>query len=158
MSPTKTSWPMIVLALAIALPSSAQAPPGQPKPKPVSPYAEYAGEWASSFDGNVWLRFRLVLQGDALTGSLVHAKSIEWNDNGELKSVSDEQATESVTSAEVNPDGLLLTLKDAETQETDRYLVRLTSPAKDTAEVKVIGMKMPPGMAKPKPWKITKVR
>ena len=142
--------------IAMALPGLCQAPAVQPKPKPVSPFAQYAGEWSGSFNGIVWLRFQLALQGDSLTGSLVHAKSVEWNDNGELKSVSEEQATENVTSAEVNPDGLVLTLKDTETQETDRYLMKLTSPAKDTAEVKVIGMKMPPGMAKPKPWKLTK--
>jgi hypothetical protein len=145
-----------MVVLAITMPGFCQAPAAQPKPKPVSPFAQYAGEWTGTFGGNVWLRLQLVLQGDSLTGTLVHAKSVEWNDSGELKSVSEEQATENVTNAEVNPDGLVLTLTDTETQETDRYLMRLSSPAKDAAEVKVIGMKMPAGMAKPKPWKLTK--
>ena len=45
---------------------------GAQKPK-VSPFAEYAGEWTSTFDGKVWLRLQLELHGDQLTGSLLHA-------------------------------------------------------------------------------------
>lgn len=142
------------------LASWGQAPaPGataKEKPKPVSPFAEYAGVWSASFNGSVWMQLQLELTGEQMTGSLVHAKKIEFSDNGELKSVSEEQATEAVVDAVVNPDGLMLTFRDSDTAETNRYVMKLTSPAKDAAELKVVGMQLPPGIAKPKPWKLTK--
>ena len=41
-------------------------------------------------------------------------------------------------------------------QETQRYVVKLTSDS--TAEIKMVAMAMPPGMPKPKPWKVMKVK
>ena len=142
---------LVVLSVPIA--GWCQAPA---KAKPVSPFLQYAGLWTSVFEGKVWLSLRLELHGDQITGSLVHPKSIEMNDNGGLKSFSEEQSTEAVTDAVVNPDGLLLTLKDAETHEEDRYQMRLVLPDKETADLKMIGMPMPPGMPKPKPWRLVK--
>ena len=52
------------------------------------------------------------------------------------------------------PDGLLLTTKDPDTQETNRFTMKLTGEV--TAEIKMSAMKMPPGMPKIKPWKLTK--
>ena len=127
-----------------------------PKAKPISPLVQYAGEWTSVFDGKVWLRLQLELHGEQLTGSLIHPKNITMNDNGDLKSISEEQSTEAVTEAVLNPDGLLLTLKDTETQETDRYMMRVILPEKLTADLKMIGMPMAPGMPKPKPWRLAK--
>lgn len=142
---------LVVLFVPIA--GWCQAPS---EPKPVSPLLQYAGVWTSVFEGRIWLSLRLELQGDQITGWLVHPKSIEMNDNGGLKSFSDEQSTQAVTDAVVNPDGLLLTLKDAETREEDRYQMRLVLPDKETADLKMIGMPMPPGMPKPKPWRLVK--
>lgn len=130
--------------------------PENKKAKPVSPFAEYAGNWTAALNGNVWLQLRLDLKEEGLTGELIHAKNIDLNDNGELKSVSDEQATEAIVGAVVNPDGLLLTLKDADSAETDRYLMKLIPSTKDTADLKAIGVQMPPGMPKPKPWRVVK--
>src|SRR5215472_5404790 len=89
-----------------------------PEKKPVSPFAEYAGEWVATFDGKTWLRLTLQLEGEKLAGSLVHARNINLNDNGEVKSVSEDQVTEMIADAVVNPDGLLITLKDTDTQQT----------------------------------------
>jgi hypothetical protein len=127
-----------------------------PKAKPISPLVQYAGDWTSVFDGKVWLRLQLELHGEQLTGSLIHPKNITMNDNGELKSIGEEQSTETVTEAVVNPDGLLLTFKDAETQEIDRYMMRVILPEKLAADLKMIGMPMAPGMPKPKPWRLAK--
>ena len=91
--------------------------------KPVSPFAEYVGVWTATFDGRPWLRLTLELHGEQLAGSLVQARNITLNDNGELKLVSEEQSTETITEAVVNPDGLLITLKDPDTLETDRYMM-----------------------------------
>jgi hypothetical protein len=150
---------LIVIALGLCAwsqaPASAGTAPHPPKPK-VSPFAEYAGEWTATFDGKVWLRLHLELRGDQLLGALLHARSLSVNDNGDLKSVSEEQSGATITSAVLNPDGLLLTTKDADSQESDRYLMRLVSADKDAAELKMIAMSMPPGMPKPKPWKIVK--
>jgi hypothetical protein len=150
----------VVVAVSFTAWCQAPANPGtaaaSTPPKKVSPLAEYAGNWTSSFDGKIWLSLRLELLGDQLTGSLLHPHSIELNDNGELKSVSDEQTTETITNATVNPDGLLLTLKDPDTQEIDRYLMKLLLPTKDSADLKMIAMSVRPGMPKPKPWRLVK--
>ncbi len=137
---------------APASPSSAAHPP---KPK-VSPLAEYAGDWTATFEGKVWLRLHLELRGEQLIGALLHARSLSVNDNGDLKSVSNEESGATVTSAVLNPDGLLLTTKDADSQESDRYQMRLVTAENNAAELKMIAMSMPPGMPKPKPWRIVK--
>jgi hypothetical protein len=146
---------------AVGLSAWSQAPTGSgtaatPQKPTISQFAEYAGEWTATFDGKVWLRLHLELRGDQITGALLHARNLAVNDNGELKSVSEEQSGETVTSAALNPDGLLLTLKDPVSQETDRYVMRLVTAEKDAAELKMIAMSMPPGMPKPKPWRLVK--
>jgi hypothetical protein len=152
----------LVLAtlLGATLPGWSQAPatgnPASAPKKKVSPLAEYAGQWVSAFEGKIWLRLQLELRGEQLTGALLHARHIEVNDNGELKSVSEEQSGGTVTDAAVNPDGLVLTVKDADTQETNRYMMRLVPPANDAAELKMIGEVMPPGRPKPKPWRLAR--
>ena len=152
--------PFLVVSLAAVLTGWAQQPrsgnPATPQKKPVSPFAEYVGVWTANVDGKPWLRLTLELRGEQLSGSLVHARSINLNDNGEVKSVSEEQATETITDAVVNPDGLLITLKDPDAQETDRYMMRLVPPENSSADLKMIGQAMPPGMPKPKPWRVTK--
>lgn len=145
----------VILLLSWAF-AGAQTPNPATKAKPVSPFAEYAGYWTSDFEGHTWLVLRLELQGDQLHGSLIHPQKIDLNDSGELKSVSEEQSTETLIDAVVNPDGLLLTLKDNDTKEPDRYMMRFVTPTKDAADLKMIGMAMPPGMPKPKPWRVVR--
>ncbi len=70
--------------------------------------------------------------------------------------MSDEFVNDPLVKAELNPDGLLITVKDPNTQETFRYMMKLSSDEK-TAEIKMIAMNMPPGMPKAKPWKVMKV-
>ena len=150
----------VIAVFAITLTAWCQAPPASvttPPQKPkVSPFAEYAGEWTATFDGKVWLRLHLELRGDQLIGAMLHARKLTSDDNGELKSVSEEQSGQTISSAVLNPDGLLLTMKDPDSLGTDRYMMRLVAPAKDTADLKMIAMSMPPGMPKPKPWKLAK--
>lgn len=153
----------LLLSLAVLLVTVAgwcQAPPSSagasPKVKQVSPLLQYCGGWTSIFEGKVWLRLQLEMRGEQVVGSLIHPKNITMNDNGELKSFSEEQSTEAVAEAVLNPDGLLLTFKDTDTQETDRYMMRVILPEKESAELKMIGMAMPPGMPKPKPWRLVK--
>jgi hypothetical protein len=130
---------------------------GQPAPKKkVSPLADYAGEWTSTFNGKIWLRLQLELRGEQIIGALLHARKIDVNDNGDIKSVSDEQSGGTITEAVLNPDGLVLTVKDVESKATDHYMMRLVLPAKETADLKMIGEVMPPGMPKPKPWRLVK--
>ena len=97
------------------------------------------------------------LAGEKFSGSLQRAKSVDLNDNGEIKHVSEEFVTLSLADGALNPDGLLLTFKDSNTQETQRYMMKLSVDA-TTAEIKMIAMNMPPGMPKPKPWKVMKVK
>ena len=142
-----------LMMLAVSVAGWSQAPP---KAKPVNPLLEYAGEWTSVFEGKVWLSLQLELRGEQLTGSLVRPLKVEISDNGGINSVSEEQLTETVAEAVVNPDGLLLTLQRADTQDRDRYQMRLIPPEKQTADLKMIGMAMPPGMPKPMPWRLVK--
>ena len=137
---------------AVAQVSSNPAAPGKPVRK--SPLADYVGTWSGSFEGKSWLTVKLSLQADHLAGSIQHATHLQFNDQGEIRSVSEDQSTEVVQDAQVNPDGLLLTAKDPDTQETNRYTMKLTGES--TAEIKMSAMKMPPGMPKIKPWKVTR--
>jgi hypothetical protein len=129
---------------------------GTPPKKKVSPLAEYVGAWTARLNGVIWLQLTLELHGEQLTGSLVHPRNLELQDSGEVKSFSEEHSTETVTDATLNPDGLLVTVKDADTQETGRYLMRLVLPEKQAADLKMIAEVMPPGMPKPKPWRLVK--
>ena len=101
-----------------------------------------------------WLILSLNLAGEQFSGAMRHPQKFELDDNGELKKISEEFVTETIVDGKLNPDGLLLTFKEPETQETNRYMMKLTSDS--TAELKMIAMTMPPGMPKPKPWKVTR--
>jgi len=125
------------------------------KPQKVSPFAEYAGDWVAVLDGKVWLLLELEIHGDQLTGWLTHSRDIEMNDEGGLRSASEEKVREAITEAVVNPDGLFLTVRYADAKESDHYVMRLIPPG-DAAELKMAGMNMPPGMPKPKPWTLTR--
>ena len=155
---------MRILLLAVVLLSvpiagwCQTATPGSAKPAKtpqVSPFAEYAGDWVAILDGKVWLLLQLDLQGEKLTGWLTHPHDLEVNDEGGLRSVSEEKVKETITDATLNPDGLLLTVKYGDEKEPDHYMMRLTEPRK-AAELKMVAMDMPPGMPKPQPWKLIK--
>ncbi len=146
---------LMTIVLSVAAPAQTQPQQGPSNPPArKSPLADYAGTWTGSFEGKTWITVKLALQGDRLTGSIQHPHDLQFDDNGELKSISDEQSTKTVQDAEINPNGLLLTTKDPDTQETYRFAMRLTGDS--TAEIKMIAMKMPPGMPKLKPWKLTR--
>jgi hypothetical protein len=129
---------------------------GAQPPAKKNPLVAYAGNWIGEFEGKPWILVNLNLVGEQFSGSLQRAKSVDLNDNGELKHVSEEIDTDPLVDAKLNPDGLLLTFKAPDTQETFRYMMKLTGDA-TAAELKMIAMTMPPGMAKPKPWKVMKV-
>ena len=76
-----------VLGVAQTAPPAQQPPGAAPKPK--SPFADYAGTWTSDFSGRPWLVLKLDLHGETVTGSIQHARGIQINDNGELKSVTE---------------------------------------------------------------------
>jgi len=134
---------------------SSMTPAMQNAPARQSPMAEYAGAWMGSFEGRAWFTMRLTLKRDQLAGMLQRARDVQFNDEGGVKSVGDEKSTGSIESAQLTGGSLLLTVKDSGTQQTDRYVMRLTSAA--TAEVSMVAMSVPPGISKPKPWSLTKV-
>ena len=72
-----------------------------------------------------------------------------------LKSVSKQLTSDPIERAEIQGDGLLLTVKNPTTQQTEHYVMRLMSA--DTAELKMAEMSMPPGMPKPMPWELSRV-
>jgi hypothetical protein len=141
------------LAAWCQAPASGNAKPS--KAQQVSPYAEYVGDWISTLDGKVWLLLQLELHGDQLNGWLTHSHDLEMNDEGGLRSVSEDKVKEAITATTLNPDGLMITVKYADGKQTDQYMMRITVPGK-AAELKMIAMDMPPGMPKPKPWPLMK--
>ena len=150
--------PVAVLIVGLAMVGLAQTsmtPGMQNAPARKSPLAGYAGAWIGTFDGHAWLTIRLTQQGTQLSGTVQRQSDVKFNDQGDIKSVGEEQTTSAVENSLLNGDGLLLTVKEPGTQQTDRYLMRLTGA--DTAELKMVAMSMPPGMAKPKPWKLNRV-
>ena len=150
-------WALLMAVLALGLSAWAQTsaqPAKQNAPVRKSPLAGYAGTWTGSFEARTWITVKLALQSEQLTGSIQRPLNVQFNDQGEIKSVSDEQSTEQVENAQINGDGLLITVKDPDKPETDRFLMRLTGDT--TAEIKMLAMSMPPGMPKLKPWKLTK--
>ncbi len=146
---------MMVLVLGCAGWSQTSSRPAAPNaPVKKSPLAGYAGTWVGTFDERPWLTVQLALQGQTLSGSLRRANDLKFNDAGELKSMGDTQVTEVIQEAALNGDGLLLTAKNPDTNETDRFTMRLTGES--TAELKMSAMSMPPGMPKLKAWKVTR--
>ena len=148
---------LVLMVAVLSVVAGAQTPPKPgPDGKPVrkSPLADYAGTWTGTFEGKTWLTVRLTSLGERLSGSIQRPRNIQYNDLGEIKSVGEDQSTEAVEDAQLNPDGLLLTAKEPDTQETDHYTMKLTGESK--AEIKMSAMKMPPGMPKIKPWKLTR--
>jgi hypothetical protein len=148
-------WLLLFAMIAITTLAAQTAKPADNKPVKKNPLEAYAGTWTATLDGNAWMTVKLALQGEQMAGSIQRPHNLTFNDNGEVKSVSEERVTEIVENAQINGDGLLLTAKGADAKESDRFLLRLTG--ENTAEMKMLAMSMPPGMAKPKPWKLTRV-
>ncbi|HLI64031.1 MAG TPA: hypothetical protein VKV05_11565 [Terriglobales bacterium] len=146
---------LVVVLAAIGFAQTSMTPALQNAPARKSPASEYAGAWIATLQGHVWLTIRLTEQGNGLAGTVQHQNDIQFNDNGYIKSVGEKQVSGTVQTAVLTGDGLLLTVKDAGSQQTDRYLMRLLGA--DVAEVRMVAMSMPPGMPKPQPWRLTKV-
>jgi hypothetical protein len=146
---------LLLCVAGMAVAQTSMTPGMQNAPARKSPLAGYAGAWISTFDGHAWMTIRLTQQGTTMSGTVQHQKDVKFTDQGDIKSVGEEQSSAPVESAVLNGDGLLLTVKDPGTQQTDRYQIRLIGA--DTAEVKMVAMSMPPGMPKPKPWKLSRV-
>jgi hypothetical protein len=146
---------MLVVGVTAMVAQTSMTQGMQNAPARKSPLAGYAGAWIGTFNGKAWFTIHLAQQGTAMTGTLQRQNDVKFTDQGDIKSVGEEQLNGAVQSAELNGDGLLLTVKENGTQQTDRYLMRLIGA--DSAEVKMVAMSMPPGMPKPKPWKLSRV-
>jgi len=146
---------LIVGFAAAAVGQTSMTPGMQNAPARKSPLADYAGAWIGTFEGHTWITVHLTLQGSTMSGTLQRQNDLKFNDSGDIKSVGEEQIGGNVESAVLNGDGLMLTVKNTGSQETDRYVLRLTSA--HTAEMKMVAMSMPPGMPKPKPWQLSRV-
>jgi hypothetical protein len=154
----KRVLPIALLLATFAAPALAQTSmtPGlQNAPARKSPLEGYAGTWIGMFQGHAWITVNLNKQGTELTGTIQRAAQVDFANSGDLKSVSDEKATDSVKKAVLQGDSLLLTVQDTTSQETFHYVMRLTGAS--IAELKMSEMAMPPGMPKPKPWQLDRV-
>ncbi|HZP23987.1 MAG TPA: hypothetical protein VFB04_11095 [Terriglobales bacterium] len=147
---------LLMLSCAIVAAAQTSMSPGmQNAPARKSPLAGYAGSWIGTFQGHPWITVKLNEQGDHLIGTLQRAHDLQFQNSGDLKSVGQEQTTSAVEKAVLLGDGLVMTVKDPSTQQSDLYVMRLMSA--NTAELKMSGMAMQPGMPKPKPWQLSRV-
>jgi len=147
---------LVVSSLAIVSLAQTSMTPGlQNAPARKSPLEGYTGTWIGMFQGHAWITMKLNKQGTDLTGTIQRAAKVDFENSGDLKSVSDETATDAVQKAVLQGDSLLLTVQDTTSLETFHYVMRLTSA--NTAEFRMSGMNMPPGMPKPKPWQLSRV-
>ncbi len=147
---------LVTAALTVVgLAQSSMTPGMQNAPARKSPLAEYAGSWIGTFQGHTWISLRLVNEGTVLSGTLQRPRELQFQNSGELKSVGDEKSNLTIENAVVQGDGLLLTVKDPSTQQTDHYVLRLMSA--NIGELKMASMSMPPGMPKPRPWQLSRV-
>jgi hypothetical protein len=145
----------IISFAIIALSQTSMTPGMQNAPARKSPLEGYAGTWIGMFQGHAWITVKLNKQGDELTGTLQRAHDLQFENSGELKSVGEEQTTSGIEKTVLQGDGLLLTVKDPNTQQTEHYVLRLMSA--NTAELKMASMNMQPGMPKPRPWQLSRV-
>ncbi len=147
---------LLLISIAIvALAQTSMTPGMQNAPARKSPLEGYAGTWIGMFQGHAWITVKLNKQGDELTGTLQRAHDLQFQNSGELKSVGEEQTTSGIEKAVLQGDGLLLTAKDPNAQQTEHYVMRLMSA--NTAELKMASMNMQPGMPKPRPWQLSRV-
>jgi hypothetical protein len=147
---------MLVVAVSlIGYAQTSMTPAMQNAPARKSPLAEYAGAWLGTFQGRGWLNIRLSVQGNQVSGTIQRPQEIQFADSGDLKSVGDQKSTWTVENGQLTGDGLLLTVKNADSQQPDHYVIRMTTA--NTAEVKMVAMNMPPGMPKPKPWTVSRL-
>ncbi len=147
---------LLMLSFAIVAAAQTSMTPGmQNAPARKSPLAEYAGSWIGTFQGHTWITVKLNNQANNLTGTLQRPHELDFANSGELKSVGEEQTTSTVENAVLQGDGLLLTVKDPSTNQTEHYVLRLMSA--NIAELKMSGMNMKPGMPKPRPWQLSRV-
>lgn len=146
---------ILISSASIAQAQTSMTPGLQNAPARKSPLEGYAGTWIGMFQGHAWITLKLNKQGPDLTGTIDRAAKVDFENSGDLKSVSDEKAADAVQKAVLQGDSLLLTVQDTTSQETFHYVMRLTSA--NTAELKMSGMNMQPGMPKPKPWMLSHV-
>ena len=154
----KRSLVLTLLAMSLSMLAIAQQTAKPPAPGAAvkkSPLADYAGAWIGAVDNHPFVLVRLNLAANQITGSLLRPKDLQYNNNGSIKSVSDEKLTLSIDNAVIQGDGLVLSVKNPNAQQPDHYVMRLTGAT--TAEIKMVAMSMPPGMPKPQPWKLMKV-
>ena len=146
-----------VTAIALGVTGWAQtsmSPAMQNAPARKASLTEYVGSWIGTFQGHTWLTIRLVQSGDRLSGTLQRAQEVKLNNQGDVESVRGEKWSTSFESAQLTGDGLWLTVKNPATQESERYLMRLTHDS--VAEVQMVGTESP-AIPKAKPWKMIKV-
>lgn len=151
----KTATVLGICALLTAGWSQVPAPGNTKPPIPKkSPLAPYAGTWTGTSLGRIFVTLRLAQGDDQLSGSIEHPRRIDTDDAGDVKNFSDDFSTAVVVDAKLTGDGVLLTVKEGGDNEVSRFSMRLTGET--TATLKMLAMEMPPGMAKPRPWKLTK--
>jgi hypothetical protein len=133
---------------------TSMSPAMQNAPARKSSQDEYVGSWIGVFQGHTWLTIRLAQSRDQLIGTLQRAQDVRFNHQGDVESVSGEKWSSSFENIQLDGDDLWLTVKDPGTQETERYLMRLTQDS--VAEVQMVASE-PPARPKAKPWKMIKV-
>lgn len=125
----------------------------------------YAGRWQASFQGKPFFTIVLTQSGDALTGSIKHARDIHVNNKGEVDKVAADVSEEKVLQAKLVGDRLRIVGKDGDSQEENVYelqLVPMVVPKFNKTEYKngllrMVRTDVPSNIPTIQPWKVTRV-
>ena len=112
---------------------------------------QYAGNWRAKFKGKTFIRIKLEKRGENLTGTISHT-DIQTNDEGELTSAEEKDGSDPLE-AKLTGSILLLTSREANSQETVQFEMKLTGV--DEGELRVL---VPPGITAPKPWRLERAK
>jgi hypothetical protein len=125
----------------------------------------YAGRWQASFQGKPFFTVVLTQSGDALTGSIKHARDIHVNNKGEVDKVAADTSDEQVVETKLVGGYLRITGKDSETEQENVYelqLVPTVVPKLNKTQYKggllrMVRTDVPSTIPTIQPWKVTRV-
>lgn len=125
----------------------------------------YAGRWHASFNGKPFFTITLTQSGDALTGSIKHARDIHVNKKGEVDKVAADVSDEQVLAAKLVGDHLRIVGKDSDSQEQRVYELQLVltvvpkfnKTIYKNGLLRMVRTDVPSNIPTIQPWKVTRV-
>jgi hypothetical protein len=146
----KQSLALVTLSLcSILCLANLAFPTSQPAPA-ANHLQRFAGTWHAEFGGKTFLTLKLENGPNGLIGTISHC-DFEIDKNGELTSAVQHDGSDSISNARLEKGVLRITAKDAESEDTFDFEMKLVGA--DVAQLRVI---TPSDVTAPKPWKLAR--